>query len=159
MRPDEGILEIKWRGRAVDFRFTGNRRHATRFFLVASDWHAKRFFDATHRSFNLRVRKTKTDCVRIRYTIEGRPAGSSCSDWCVLALRRAAGRGFSTAAVSGFAALGGRHGGSFAPAQSKSRHTSRTVALFTGRWPAANPLSSALSQITLIVRGMPRERS
>jgi len=37
------------------------------------------------------------------------------------------------------------------------RHTSSTVAAPTGFWSAANPLTSALSQITLITRGMPLE--
>ena len=43
--------------------------------------------------------------------------------------------------------------------KSKSRHTSSTMSRPTGCLPSAIPLTSALSQITLIVRGMPRECS
>jgi hypothetical protein len=45
------------------------------------------------------------------------------------------------------------------PPSSKSRHTSMTMSLPTGLRSRANPLTSALSQITLIVRGMPFECS
>ena len=45
------------------------------------------------------------------------------------------------------------------PPSSKSRQTSMTMSLPTGLRSRANPLTSALSQITLIVRGMPFECS
>jgi hypothetical protein len=42
--------------------------------------------------------------------------------------------------------------------KSKSRQTSSTISRLTGRRSAANPEIKALSQITLINRGMPPER-
>ena len=42
--------------------------------------------------------------------------------------------------------------------RSKSSHTSSTSLRPTGFWPAANPPSSALSQMTLMTRGVPCER-
>jgi hypothetical protein len=41
----------------------------------------------------------------------------------------------------------------------KSRHTSVTIARSTGVRPSAMPLISALSQMTLMLRGMPAEHS
>ena len=41
----------------------------------------------------------------------------------------------------------------------RSWHTSATIARSTRVWPSAIPLTSALSQITLMMRGIPLDRS
>jgi len=65
---------------------------------------------------------------------------------------------WSLAAVSGcVVGLGPNWLAGVSCCRSKSRQTSRTCFASTGRRPTANALSKALSQITLMSRGIPRD--
>ena len=93
------------------------------------------------------MRPQKNENRRGRSTAAERAAGGLGDRRCGLAARRRGGAGAACAA---------------APAESasaKSRQTSRIRSRPTGFVSAAKPLTSALSQITLIDRGMPRECS